>query len=263
MLLIQFWTIFSFYTSWKHQTTKVFLVFSECIKWKHWSEMGWSLFQKKIVFKYRKGLHNCFWYIPKSRVEELCTLFFHYIWSLNTGHRVEVEYVSLLFLLVISFTVKKNSLMEDDAKVFSKKEKKTKHYEPVEEMESMKNSKKKKKKLNEPEEPPTIYSKTKKMRDVDSDGNIKHILVYFSFYYSIVLNIGREIQSLILKHVNSWMKTIFGFFVTFLFDLSEKFLNLPSRHSKKSGFVKHLKNFFEFLRINSVVLAVHKNVAYT
>ena len=89
--------------------------------------------------------------------------------------------------------------MEDDAKVFSKKDKKNKHYEPVEEMESMKNSKKKKKKLNEPEEPPTIYSKTKKMKDVDSDGNIKHILVYFSFYYSIALNIGREIQVIDFK----------------------------------------------------------------
>ena len=117
--------------------------------------------------------------------------------------RVKVGYVYLLFLLVISFTVKKNSLMEDDAKVFSKKEKKIKHYEPLEEMESMKNLKKKKKKLNEPEEPPIIYSKTKKMKDVDSDGNIEHFLLCFNFYCSVFLNDEKEIEIKDLKHVNS------------------------------------------------------------
>ena len=101
--------------------------------------------------------------------------------------------------------------MEDDAKVFSKKEKKIKHYDPLEEMESMKNSKKKKKKLNEHEEPPTIYSKTKKMKDVDSDGKIEHILVYFKFYSSVVLNLGIEIQIIdfktcqFMKENNLWL----------------------------------------------------------
>ena len=35
-----FWPIFPFYTPWKHQKTKGFLVFSGVLKWEHWPEIG-------------------------------------------------------------------------------------------------------------------------------------------------------------------------------------------------------------------------------
>ena len=37
-----FWPIFPFYTPWKHEKTKIFLVFSGGIKWEHSPEMGYE-----------------------------------------------------------------------------------------------------------------------------------------------------------------------------------------------------------------------------
>ena len=39
-VLIHFWPMFQFYTRWKHQKTKGFLVFSGGIKWEHWPEVS-------------------------------------------------------------------------------------------------------------------------------------------------------------------------------------------------------------------------------
>ena len=38
--LTHFWPVFPFYTPWKHQKTKGFLVFSGGMKWEPWPEMG-------------------------------------------------------------------------------------------------------------------------------------------------------------------------------------------------------------------------------
>ena len=40
LCLTHFWPMFLFYTPWKHQKTKGFLVFSGGIKWEHWLEMS-------------------------------------------------------------------------------------------------------------------------------------------------------------------------------------------------------------------------------
>ena len=40
LLLKHFWPMFPFYTPWKQQKTKDFLVFSGDVKWEHWPEMG-------------------------------------------------------------------------------------------------------------------------------------------------------------------------------------------------------------------------------
>ena len=39
-LFIHFWSVFPFYTPWKHQETFGFLIFSGGIKWEHCPEMG-------------------------------------------------------------------------------------------------------------------------------------------------------------------------------------------------------------------------------
>ena len=41
--LTHFWPMFPFYTSWKLQKTKGFLVFSGGIKRRHWLQMGWQI----------------------------------------------------------------------------------------------------------------------------------------------------------------------------------------------------------------------------
>ena len=40
LLSTHFWPMFPFYTPWKHQNTKRFLVFSGGINWEYWLEMG-------------------------------------------------------------------------------------------------------------------------------------------------------------------------------------------------------------------------------
>ena len=37
--LTRFWPVFPFYTPWKHQKTKGFLLFSGVTKWEHWQEI--------------------------------------------------------------------------------------------------------------------------------------------------------------------------------------------------------------------------------
>ena len=47
-ILTNFWLMLPFYTPWKHQKTKLFLVFSGGIKWEHWQNMGWNCSLKKL-----------------------------------------------------------------------------------------------------------------------------------------------------------------------------------------------------------------------
>ena len=45
--LTLFWSMFPFYTPWKHQKTITFLMFSGGIKWEHWPETDYSPWPKK------------------------------------------------------------------------------------------------------------------------------------------------------------------------------------------------------------------------
>ena len=52
-----FWSMLTFYTPWKHQKNKGFLVFSEGIKRQHWPEMG-SLHEENASSGWPQILHE-------------------------------------------------------------------------------------------------------------------------------------------------------------------------------------------------------------
>ena len=54
--LTHFWPIFPFYTSWKYQEAKVFLIFLGGRKWEHWPEVG----QRTQLPAYFKQSKLCF-----------------------------------------------------------------------------------------------------------------------------------------------------------------------------------------------------------
>ena len=88
MSLNYFWPMFPFYTPWKHQKIKGFLVFSGGIKWEHWSEIGWDVFQ---VSKHIK------------RFSQVSQVLVFLVMTLNkhTAAKMFIEtsnYVNLLFL---------------------------------------------------------------------------------------------------------------------------------------------------------------------
>ena len=54
-MLIHFWSMLSFFTPWKHQKIKPFLIFSEATKWEHWLKVNnkdTTLFNFEQIIQY-------------------------------------------------------------------------------------------------------------------------------------------------------------------------------------------------------------------
>ena len=73
MKLTHFWPMFLFYTTWKHQETFSFLVFSGGIKCKHLPEMGivvWSCLENEVLFKHNWPIDVCLLWAFASKLTQ-------------------------------------------------------------------------------------------------------------------------------------------------------------------------------------------------